>query len=138
MGQLILLRHGETEWSRSGRHTGRTDIPLTARGEAAAAALVPAVARRDIVAVFTSPAGRAGRTPRPGGPPGPARTCPGRSRSTRTCGSGTTAATRAGPPPTSRLTGPAGTCGGTASSPATPSTRGEPAGQAGGGAAPWL
>jgi probable phosphoglycerate mutase len=64
MGQLILIRHGETEWSRSGRHTGRTDIPLTARGEAAAAALVPAVARRDIVAVFTSPAGRAERTAR--------------------------------------------------------------------------
>ncbi len=62
MGQLILLRHGETEWSRSGRHTGRTDIPLTARGEAAAAALAPAVARRDISAVFTSPAGRAVRT----------------------------------------------------------------------------
>ncbi|MGH3400702.1 MAG: histidine phosphatase family protein, partial [Streptosporangiaceae bacterium] len=53
MGQLILLRHGETEWSRSGQHTGRTDIPLTAHGEAAAAALAPALARRDIGAVFT-------------------------------------------------------------------------------------
>ncbi len=62
MGELIVLRHGETEWSRSGRHTGRTDIPLTARGEQAAAALAPALARRDIVAVFTSPAGRAVRT----------------------------------------------------------------------------
>ena len=62
MGELIVLRHGETEWSRSGRHTGRTDIPLTARGEAAAAALAPALARRDICAVFTSPAGRAVRT----------------------------------------------------------------------------
>jgi len=59
MGQLILLRHGETEWSASGRHTGRTDIPLTARGEAAAAALAPAMAKRDIRAVFTSPASRA-------------------------------------------------------------------------------
>jgi broad specificity phosphatase PhoE len=62
MGQLILLRHGETEWSASGRHTGRTDIPLTARGEAAAAALAPALAKRDIRAVFTSPASRAVRT----------------------------------------------------------------------------
>ncbi|HEY1621929.1 MAG TPA: histidine phosphatase family protein [Streptosporangiaceae bacterium] len=62
MGQLILLRHGETEWSRSGRHTGRTDIRLTSRGEAAAAALAPALAGRDIRAVFTSPAGRAVRT----------------------------------------------------------------------------
>jgi len=62
MGQLILVRHGETEWSRSGRHTGRTDIPLTPRGEAAAAALAPDLARRDIVAVFASPADRAVRT----------------------------------------------------------------------------
>jgi broad specificity phosphatase PhoE len=62
MGQLILLRHGETEWSRSGRHTGRTDIPLTRRGEEAAAALAPELAQRDIVAVFSSPAGRALRT----------------------------------------------------------------------------
>ena len=62
MGDLILLRHGETEWSRAGRHTGRTDVPLTPRGEAAAAALAPLLARRDIVAVFTSPAQRAART----------------------------------------------------------------------------
>jgi broad specificity phosphatase PhoE len=62
MGELIVLRHGETEWSRSGRHTGRTDIPLPARGEAAATALAPALARCDIRAVFTSPAGRAIRT----------------------------------------------------------------------------
>ncbi|HLI37127.1 MAG TPA: histidine phosphatase family protein [Streptosporangiaceae bacterium] len=62
MGELILLRHGETEWSRSGRHTGRTDVPLTARGEAAAAALAPDLAGRRIVAVLTSPAARATRT----------------------------------------------------------------------------
>jgi probable phosphoglycerate mutase len=62
MGELILLRHGETEWSASGRHTGRTDIPLTARGEAAAAALAPVLARRQIREAFTSPAQRAVRT----------------------------------------------------------------------------
>jgi broad specificity phosphatase PhoE len=62
MGDLILLRHGETEWSRQGRHTGRTDVVLTLRGEAAAAALAPMLVQRDIVAVFTSPARRAVRT----------------------------------------------------------------------------
>ena len=59
MGDLILLRHGETEWSLAGKHTGRTDIPLTPHGEAAAKALEPLLSRRDIVAVFTSPARRA-------------------------------------------------------------------------------
>ena len=59
MGDLILVRHGETEWSRDGKHTGRTDVPLTPAGEAAAAALAPMLAQRDITAVFTSPARRA-------------------------------------------------------------------------------
>jgi broad specificity phosphatase PhoE len=59
MGDLILLRHGETEWSSAGKHTGRTDIPLTPRGQAAAAALAPLLARHHIVAAFTSPARRA-------------------------------------------------------------------------------
>src|SRR6201991_1854221 len=59
---IWLLRHGETEWSRSGQHTGRTDIPLTRAGEAAAAALAPMLARRDITAVLCSPAQRAMRT----------------------------------------------------------------------------
>jgi len=62
MGELILLRHGETEWSRSHRHTGLTDVPLTPAGEAAAAALAPALARHGITAVFTSPLQRAART----------------------------------------------------------------------------
>jgi probable phosphoglycerate mutase len=62
MGDLILLRHGETDWSKSGRHTGRTDIPLTAGGEAAAAALAPLLSRREITAAFSSPARRAART----------------------------------------------------------------------------
>jgi len=62
MGDLILLRHGETEWSKAGRHTGRTDIPLTPAGEAAATALTPLLAQHDIVATFCSPAQRATRT----------------------------------------------------------------------------
>ena len=66
MGELILLRHGETEWSRTGRHTGRTDVPLTPKGVADATALAPVVARRvardPLVAVFASPAQRAQRT----------------------------------------------------------------------------
>jgi broad specificity phosphatase PhoE len=62
MGELILLRHGETEWSRAGRHTGWTDLPLTPAGEAAAAALAPVLAGRDIRAAFTSPLQRATRT----------------------------------------------------------------------------
>ena len=59
MGELILLRHSATEWSLEGKHTGRTDVPLTARGEEAAKALGPLLARRRIVATFTSPARRA-------------------------------------------------------------------------------
>jgi probable phosphoglycerate mutase len=62
MGELLLVRHGETEWSLHGKHTGRTDVPLTAAGEAAAAALAGELARRPIVAAFSSPARRAVRT----------------------------------------------------------------------------
>ena len=64
MGELFLLRHGETEWSRDLRHTGRTDVPLTPAGEAAAAALAPGLAARPVVAAFSSPARRAVRTAR--------------------------------------------------------------------------
>ncbi|MFG2788310.1 histidine phosphatase family protein [Streptomyces sp. NPDC048419] len=62
MGELILIRHGQTGWSLSGRHAGRTDVPLTDEGEAAAKALGPRLARRPLVAVFSSPLGRALRT----------------------------------------------------------------------------
>ena len=62
MGELILLRHGETEWSKRGCHTGRTDVPLTPYGEEMATRLAPALAKRDIAAVFSSPAERARRT----------------------------------------------------------------------------
>jgi probable phosphoglycerate mutase len=62
MGELLLIRHGETEWSRTGRHTGRTDVPLTVAGIEAAEILKSAVAGRHIVAAFTSPASRAAQT----------------------------------------------------------------------------
>jgi probable phosphoglycerate mutase len=59
---LTLIRHGQTEWSLSGRHTGRTDIGLTERGEDEARALVPALAAMRFDHVLTSPARRARRT----------------------------------------------------------------------------
>ncbi|GLY72207.1 histidine phosphatase family protein [Actinoallomurus iriomotensis] len=62
MGELILLRHGETEWAREGRHTGRTDVPLTPEGEKQARALAPLFADRRVALVLTSPAERARRT----------------------------------------------------------------------------
>jgi probable phosphoglycerate mutase len=62
MGELIVVRHGETEWSRSKRHTGRTDLPLTARGEAQARALAAWFARRPAAHALVSPAVRARRT----------------------------------------------------------------------------
>ncbi|MFE3607315.1 histidine phosphatase family protein [Streptomyces goshikiensis] len=62
MGELIVIRHGQTEWSLSGQHAGRTDVPLTDVGEAAASALAPRLAHRRLVAVFSSPLSRAMRT----------------------------------------------------------------------------
>ncbi len=61
-GELVLLRHGQTEWSRTHRHTGLTDVPLTPLGERQAAARADALSRRRPVAAFTSPLQRARRT----------------------------------------------------------------------------
>jgi broad specificity phosphatase PhoE len=60
--EVLLLRHGETEWSASGRHTGRTDVELTDRGRAQARALGAAVASRSFALVLASPLRRATET----------------------------------------------------------------------------
>lgn len=65
MGELPvvwLARHGETAWSRSGQHTGRTDIALTARGEASARKLGERLRGMAFARIFTSPLQRAART----------------------------------------------------------------------------
>ena len=59
---IYLVRHGETEWSLSGRHTGRTDLPLTETGEAPARAAGRVLAGHEFGVVFTSPRQRARRT----------------------------------------------------------------------------
>ncbi|MET9359682.1 histidine phosphatase family protein [Streptomyces sp. NPDC006632] len=59
MGELILVRHGETEWSRSGQHTSYTDLPLTAHGEEQARAVAPLLADRPIGLALVSPLQRA-------------------------------------------------------------------------------
>jgi len=60
--ELVLIRHGETEWSRSGQHTGRTDLPLTEHGRDEARAIASAVSEIDFAHVFASPLQRAWET----------------------------------------------------------------------------
>jgi probable phosphoglycerate mutase len=62
VGEIVVVRHGETEWSRSGQHTGVTDLPLLPEGEDQAKALGKALSGRRFVDVWTSPRQRARRT----------------------------------------------------------------------------
>lgn len=62
MGEVFLVRHGATEWSENGRHTGVTDLELCPSGEKAATAVGARLANRDIGLVLTSPMKRARET----------------------------------------------------------------------------
>jgi broad specificity phosphatase PhoE len=59
LGRLVLVRHGETAWSRSGRHTGSTDLPLEAAGRQQAETLATRLGTWRFARVFTSPRRRA-------------------------------------------------------------------------------
>src|SRR4029453_4464658 len=60
--EVVLVRHGETEWSRAGKHTGRTDVPLTEAGRRQAQGVGAELQKRRFAAVWTSPLGRAAET----------------------------------------------------------------------------
>jgi broad specificity phosphatase PhoE len=62
--RIHLVRHGETEWARSGRHTGRTDVPLTEFGRRQAIAIRRKLAGRSFALVLSSPLSRALETAR--------------------------------------------------------------------------
>jgi probable phosphoglycerate mutase len=62
MGEVVVIRHGQTEWSRSGQHTGVTDLPLLPEGEEQGRALRTALSGWSFAEVWVSPRQRAGRT----------------------------------------------------------------------------
>jgi probable phosphoglycerate mutase len=62
MGEIVVLRHGQTEWSRSGQHTSTTDLPLLPEGEDQARRLADVLGPRSFAEVWVSPRMRARRT----------------------------------------------------------------------------
>ncbi len=62
MPRLYLIRHGQTQWSITGQHTGRTDLPLTPHGEDESRALAPSLGATRFTRVLTSPRLRARQT----------------------------------------------------------------------------
>jgi broad specificity phosphatase PhoE len=62
MGEVVVLRHGQTEWSKSGQHTGVTDLPLLPEGEERAREIGKSLASRHVTEVWVSPRLRARRT----------------------------------------------------------------------------
>jgi probable phosphoglycerate mutase len=62
MGEIVVLRHGQTEWSRSGQHTSTTDLPLLPEGEDQARRLADVLGPRSFAEVWVSPRQRALRT----------------------------------------------------------------------------
>ena len=60
--RVHLIRHGETEWSLSGQHTGVTDIPLTEKGRRAARLFKPVLSKENFALILTSPLRRARET----------------------------------------------------------------------------
>jgi probable phosphoglycerate mutase len=74
-GELVVVRHADTDWSQSGQHTGRTDLPLNRDGRAAAARLAERLAGRAFAAVWCSPLRRAVETCEIAGFSGSAHEC---------------------------------------------------------------
>ena len=62
MSEILVVRHGETEWSKSGQHTSNTDLPLTEDGRKRAAPLRDVLGRREFALVLFSPLRRARET----------------------------------------------------------------------------
>jgi probable phosphoglycerate mutase len=74
--QVYLIRHGETEWARDGRHTGRTDIPLTDTGRTQAGFLLPVFEQMPLGEILSSPLQRALETAHLAGMGARVESCP--------------------------------------------------------------